>query len=399
MAKIDGIPASAAEAMLRLEEAGYEAYCVGGCVRDRLLGREPYDWDVCTSAAPNETMRVFSDMKTIPTGIKHGTVTVMAHGKPIEITTYRIDGEYTDGRHPDSVSFTRSLKEDLARRDFTVNAMAADARGNVFDYYGGENDLANKLLRAVGNAETRFTEDALRILRAVRFSSVLGFSLEQSTAEAAIKLRGTLGKVSRERICAEICKLLMGSHAAETLRLYSEVIAAAIPQLNTADIISAADIIDILPQDLPARLAALMRFSGSEIAEIALLSLRVSNEMRKKVLALVSSSALPLPTERAELKAVLLELLPVWDSALMLDGALYGAIHAKSADCAKQAILSSGECYSIKMLAVGGSELNKVCGIKGKQTGEILAALLSEVIAERLPNEKQALLSAARAMM
>ncbi|MDD2648943.1 MAG: CCA tRNA nucleotidyltransferase [Eubacteriales bacterium] len=399
MGYIYGLPDSAAEIMLRLESAGYEAYCVGGCVRDKLLGKEPADWDICTSAAPDETLGVFSEYRTIPTGLKHGTVTVLCKGEPFEITTYRIDGDYTDGRHPDSVSFTRSLRDDLMRRDFTVNAMAADARGCVRDYYGGEIDLAKKILRAVGNAEKRFSEDALRILRAVRFSAVLGFEIEESTANAARALKSTLDKVSRERIYTEIRKLLCGEYAAETLASFSDIIAAAIPQLESESIKNAAALIGELPRELCVRLAALLRGLTEEKADAALRELKAPNDIRKTALKLIESSKRPIPEERSTLKRKLDELLPVWNEAAAINEALFGKSRTESANALKDSILSRKECYTLKALDINGSELCGRCGIKGKQTGEILSRLLDAVIDGRLPNEKEKLLDAAKAML
>ena len=193
-------PESVRWAIKRLNDAGYEAWAVGGCVRDSALGKEPHDWDMTTSALPEETMAVFADYPVIETGIKHGTVTIVVDGEPLEITTYRVDGSYSDGRHPDGVSFTRSLEADMARRDFTINAMAAHPEKGIVDCFGGLEDLKNGVIRCVGDPERRFSEDALRILRAMRFSAVLGFPVEEKTAEALLKIRENLRHVAMERI-------------------------------------------------------------------------------------------------------------------------------------------------------------------------------------------------------
>ena len=182
------IPSYVKVIMNRIDGAGYEAFAVGGSLRDILLGKEPHDWDVTTSALPEEAMALFPDMHVIPTGIKHGTVTVVSSGFPIEITTYRVDGDYTDSRRPDKVQFTRNIEDDLSRRDFTVNALAYNEKRGLVDLFDGKNDLENKILRAVGDPEKRFTEDALRIMRAFRFSAQLGFDIEESTLAAAKKL-------------------------------------------------------------------------------------------------------------------------------------------------------------------------------------------------------------------
>ena len=180
----------------KLESAGFEAYAVGGCVRDTLMGRIPSDWDMCTSASPDQMKRVFSDMHVVETGLRHGTLTVVLDHVPYEITSFRLEGAYTDHRRPDSVTFVTDLREDLSRRDFTVNAMAAGMDGSVIDMFGGQDDISSRLIRCVGDPEERFREDALRVLRALRFASVLDFDIEEETAEAALKLAPTLSMVS-----------------------------------------------------------------------------------------------------------------------------------------------------------------------------------------------------------
>lgn len=215
-----------------LEKAGFEAYIVGGCVRDMCLEKVPYDFDITTNALPEQIMQVFADKRVILTGLKHGTVTVMHNGEAFEITTFRVDGEYSDSRRPDSVAFTSSLKEDLARRDFTVNAMAMDRKGNVYDYYNGKSDIDKHIIRCVGDPDKRFTEDALRILRAVRFSSVLGFDIEEKTAESALKLKKRLDFVSAERIRTELIKTLCGKNIVDVMLKYREIIAQIIPEIR-----------------------------------------------------------------------------------------------------------------------------------------------------------------------
>ncbi len=224
------IPEPVKSILKALEEHGHAAHCVGGCVRDSLLGREPGDWDVATSALPEETMALFPG-RAAPTGLRHGTVTVREGALPVEVTTFRTDGRYTDGRHPDSVAFTRSLRDDLSRRDFTVNAMGLDLRGTLTDPFGGQEDLKNRLLRCVGSPEGRFQEDALRILRGLRLAAVLGFSVEEETARALRACRKLLCGVAAERIQIEMTKLLCGPAAAEVLRGFSEVVGTVVPEL------------------------------------------------------------------------------------------------------------------------------------------------------------------------
>ena len=204
------IPQKAAQILKTLNAAGYEAYVVGGCVRDSILGREPGDWDITTSALPEQVKELFR--RTVDTGIQHGTVTVMMDKEGFEVTTYRVDGEYHDGRHPDAVTFTRSLEEDLKRRDFTINAMAYHPEHGLVDLFGGMEDIGKRIIRCVGNPVERFTEDALRMLRAVRFSAQLGFTVEENTKAALARMSGNLEHVSAERIQTELVKLLVSDH-------------------------------------------------------------------------------------------------------------------------------------------------------------------------------------------
>lgn len=218
-----------------LELNGYSAYAVGGCVRDSLLGKEPNDWDMTTSATPEQTIAAFKDFRTIPTGLKHGTVTVILGSHPIEITTMRVDGAYSDNRHPENVSFTKKIEEDLSRRDFTVNAMAYTPKVGLVDPYGGRDDLRRHIIRCVGNADIRFGEDALRILRAIRFACVLGFDIEKETSESVIRNRALLSNISSERIRTELIKLLCGKDIEKILTDYKEVIFEFIPELRATD--------------------------------------------------------------------------------------------------------------------------------------------------------------------
>lgn len=218
-----------------LEKSGYSAYAVGGCVRDSVMGREPNDWDMTSSATPDEIQRTFSGFRTVPTGIKHGTVTVIIDGKPIEITTMRVDGEYSDNRHPETVRFTKRIEDDLGRRDFTVNAMAYNPKSGIVDPYGGMNDIENRIIRCVGDADTRFNEDALRILRAVRFASTLGFDIEKNTSDSVLANRRLLENISKERIRVELIKLLCGTDVEKILLGYKELIFEIIPELAPTD--------------------------------------------------------------------------------------------------------------------------------------------------------------------
>lgn len=218
-----------------LKKSGFKAYIVGGCVRDSIMGRTPNDWDMTTSALPEETLKVFSDFRTIPTGLKHGTVTVLIEKQPIEITTMRIDGEYSDSRRPDSVEFTDEITMDLSRRDFTVNAMAYNPDDGVVDPFGGKDDIERKIIRCVGEADRRFGEDALRIIRALRFASVLGFSIDKDTSDSIMRNHLHMQDVASERIRVELVKLLSGKGVEEILTDYKEVIFGIIPELKAED--------------------------------------------------------------------------------------------------------------------------------------------------------------------
>lgn len=223
------IPSHARQLLELLHSCGHEAYVVGGCVRDALLGREPKDWDMCTSATPEEMLRCFEGERVLLTGLKHGTVTVLMEHEPYEVTTFRVDGSYTDNRHPDSVTFVRDVRMDLARRDFTVNAMAYNPRDGLIDCFGGQEDLRNGVIRCVGDADARFQEDALRIMRALRFASSYGFTLQKETAEAAVRNAGLLQSIAAERIYSEMNRLLTGQGRLPVLLMHPRIITAILP--------------------------------------------------------------------------------------------------------------------------------------------------------------------------
>ena len=269
------LPDACRTILSRLTDAGHRAYAVGGCVRDSLLGRAPHDWDIATDARPAETQAVFRDFPVIETGIRHGTVTVLLDGEPYEITTFRVDGRYSDGRRPDSVSFAATIEEDLSRRDFTVNAMAYSETEGLVDPFGGRQDLRDGLLRCVGDPETRFSEDALRLFRAVRFAAELGFSLEPETRRALDRLHGSISRVAKERIFAELKKLLTAPHAADALRICPALLFSAVPELavlrdvpqhsryHIYDVFEhTLHALDAAPPDETVRLAVLLHDTG-----------------------------------------------------------------------------------------------------------------------------------------
>ena len=384
------IPENIISVMSLLENSGFEAYAVGGCVRDSLLGRKPYDWDVCTSALPEETLEVFRDFRTIPTGIKHGTVTVIADS-PVEITTFRIDGEYLDNRRPSEVSFTRTLADDLCRRDFTVNAMAADKSGNVTDLYGGKEDLQKKIIRCVGCAKKRFDEDALRIMRALRFAATLGFSLEESTAKAVLKQKDLLKNIAVERIRVETDKLLLGN-CEDILFDYREVFGVFIPEAEiareTARKLSCAD------SEIEIRLALLLSNLTVEKAEAVLGRLRYSNSVIKRSVELVENKDTVIENTPPAVKRLLNAFGEENAKRLVRFQKSNGSITPETEKeilLKINEIIDNNECYSLATLAVNGSDLSAI-GIKGKKIGETLNRLLNEVMEGTTANNKDDLL-------
>ncbi len=392
------IPATALALLEQLTASGYEAYLVGGCVRDLLRGETPSDYDMTTSATPEEMLSVFSGYRVIETGLRHGTLTVLSGGVPYEITTYRIDGEYTDSRHPDSVTFTRSLTEDLARRDFTVNAMAYSPTLGLCDPFGGQDDLRSELLRAVGDPHRRFTEDALRIFRAIRFSSSLGFRIDPETEAAALALRARLVDISPERIRVELVKLLLGRDAARVLGAYREILVAAVPALAALgeNFGKAIGLAERLPRNPSLRLIGLLSPLAEAETEAALLSLRFDKRTVRRVAAAVGAAREALPRDDAEM----LRFLGDWGECCLRDR--LAIAYARAEDSADEAetrfarLLSERVPYTVGMLEIGGDELLSVGFPPGKAIGAMLGELLNEIIHGNIKNTKNELLSYAR---
>lgn len=430
-------PLQVKNALRRLHENGFEAFAVGGCVRDSLLKKAPLDWDITTSARPKETERVFSDCRLVETGVPHGTVTVLLDGRALEITTFRVDGDYLDARHPQNVAFTSNLNEDLLRRDFTVNTLCWSEETGIVDLCGGLSDLQNGILRAVGDPDRRFSEDALRILRGIRFASVLGFSIEPETAQSILRNRRLLLKIAPERIRAEFSKLLCGKNAAAVLEEYRDVIAVFIPEVralfdcpqNTPyhcyDVYHHT--LAALENTEPEKLLRLCMFFhdfgkplcrktdenstdhfkghqkvGAEIVEPILKRLRYDSKTVKTVTNLIAIHDLKSPKTKAEAKLLL--------SQIGVDN--YRAlISIKRADCRGKAqphaideklrhmeeflteILEKNECYSLGQLAVNGNDLKAVGITDGKEIRDTLNRLLHLVIREVCINERTALLN------
>lgn len=372
----------------RLRQGGFEAYAVGGCVRDTLLGRVPGDWDITTSARPEEVKQLFK--RTVDTGIQHGTVTVLADHVGYEVTTYRIDGEYEDGRHPKQVAFTSDLVEDLKRRDFTINAMAYSHETGIVDAFNGMGDLENKIIRCVGDPLERFGEDALRILRAVRFSAQLGFSIESRTYGAITRIAPNMARVSKERIQAELTKLLCSGHPEKICEVYKTGISAYISPAFHALPWEGFQVPSGLSAEKYARWAAFLRLAGPEAAVQVLRDLKMDNDTASRVRTLASWAGKEIPAEEAGVRRAMSGMLPmVWDVLLDLNGC------GKETRRLTEEIRERGDCLDLKHLAVSGQDLIEA-GVKpGKEMGELLQQLLETVLECPQKNERETLLKEA----
>ena len=388
-----------------LHAAGYAAYAVGGCVRDSLLGRTAHDWDLCTSALPQQVMELFGAEQCIPTGLQHGTVTIKYGGQLYETTTFRTEGSYTDGRHPDAVQFVPDVREDLARRDFTINAMAYNEAEGLVDPFGGQKDLQNGLLRAVGEPQQRFTEDALRILRLYRFAARFGFALDATTARAARQLAPHLDCISAERIQEELAKLLAAPQPGAYLE--PAVLAVVLPELTPAALDAAKPVVDACPagtEDLPVRWAALLMSLGEDGTRKALKRLRCSNACIEQTAVLVrEASAAPGQDAAPDTVIRIRKLLGRYDLHTVQRLAALGAAMEpeRAADFAAQAELAAqldadGVCCRVSQLAVNGRDLIAAGIPAGPALRRVLEALLDGVIRAEYPNEKPALLAAAQ---
>lgn len=435
------IPGAVAAVLDRFAACGREAYLVGGCVRDALLGRPLSDYDITTSALPEETEELFRDCRIVETGLRHGTVTVISEGYPLEITTFRTESGYSDLRHPDSVSFTKSLREDLARRDFTVNAMAYSPAEGLKDYFGGREDLGKRCIRCVGEADTRFREDALRILRALRFASVLDFSLEEGTAASIHRNRELLRAVAAERIFAELKKLLCGPGVKRILLEYPDVLGVFLPELlpmvgfdqrtkyHVYDVWThTAETVARIPADASDRLAALFHDAGKpasftqdpdgtghfyghpavslRLADAMLDRLKADNETKKAVLPAVEHHDVPLEaTERSMRRALnrfgeegLARILRLQRADNLAQAPAYRGRQDEITrmETISGELLEKDACFSLRQLAVGGKDLLAEGFAPGPRMGDVLESLLARVLEGSLPNERAALLEAAR---
>lgn len=420
----------AVRALECLHAAGHEAWIVGGCVRDHLLGIPPKDFDITTSALPEETKAVFQGFHVIETGIQHGTVTVLIEGEPLEITTYRVDGGYTDARHPDGVTFTRSLREDAARRDFTMNAMAYAPGEGIRDFFGGQADVKAGIIRAVGDPAVRFQEDALRILRGIRFASVLGFSLEPATEKAARQYAHLLKKVSSERVAQELSKLLCGRDAGRILTAYPDILGQVIPELlpmvgfdqqnihHCHDLLThTAVAVDHAPPVLHLRLAMLLHDVGKpntfalgedgqghfyghakesvRLAGEILRRLRYPRVLTEQVVTLIRYHDSVLEEDRIRRwlnklgEETFFDLLAVQRADTAGLASAYCTRmegFAKLEKLAKE-ILAEAPCLQIRDLAVNGHDLMAL-GLTGKAIGSVQRQILDQILEGELSNQK-----------
>lgn len=438
------LPVQVETVLKELSDAGWEGFLVGGCVRDFLRKVPPKDYDIATNALPQDVVSVFSGKKVIETGLKHGTVTVLEEGLPIQITTYRIDGEYSDGRHPDGVCFSGSLADDLARRDFTVNAMAYSETHGLVDLFGGADDLAAGILRCVGDPDTRFSEDALRILRGLRFASILGFKIEEQTARGMERCKERLDKISSERIASELTGLLCGENPQEILLGYADILGQVLPEIlpmkgfmqnsphhrydvltHTARVIAAISPIPVL------RWAALFHDTGKpftytedetgrghfyghanvsrQLARKALVRLKLDRETIERVDLLIRYHDAAIIADKAVVKRWLRKLSPEGFEQLLCvkyaDNVSKGVEDAKRekelselSHIAKE-ILEGEECFTLKNLAINGSELIEIGAKKGPEVGRLLEKLLHEVVEGRIVNRKEVLAEEARRIL
>ena len=424
--------------MQALEAAGFQVYAVGGCVRDALLGLTPHDYDLCTDATPEQMQQVFQNFSLVRSGEKHGTIGVILDHQVVEITTFRTEGGYTDSRHPGWVRFVPNLEDDLARRDFTVNAMAYSPKTGYMDPFGGRADLENRVLRAVGCPERRFAEDALRILRGARFAARFDLTPEETTEQAMLRLAPTMEQLARERVFEELCKLLLWA-TAEDLCRYAPIITAVIPELasqvgfdqrnphHAYDLFThSAHVTANTPAELSLRWAGLLHdvgkvpsfFTdeagrghfyghakpGAEIANEVLLRLKAPTALRGEVVQLCQlHMTLIVPEKKVvrrwlnKLGPALLEKLLTFQAADMSGKGIIEGDELEQFPKLRaiiQEILAENACFSLKNLAVNGHDLIAL-GVAGKQIGQCLQYLLEQVMEEVLPNEQGALLDAA----
>ncbi len=434
------LPCHICEILDKLESAGFEAYVVGGCVRDNFMGLSAHDFDITTAALPHEVCRVFSDCKVIETGLKHGTVTVLYKGVSVEITTFRSDGEYSDGRHPDYVSFTKSICDDLSRRDFTINGIAYSPKRGLVDPFGGIDDIKTKIIRCIGEPVQRFNEDSLRILRGLRFSAVLGFGIEEKTAQTIKELRGTLSRVSKERIFSELTRLLCGMDVRRVMMDFSDVFSCILPPLevmigyeqhciyhNSTVYEHTARAVENAPCEPALRLAMLFHDMGKPLCKIEdmegawhfpghanesmrladelLREYKASNELRERIVTIVKYHDYPLDLSRKHIRKLLSKVgmdrfcdimyAHMADDGAKADFCRYRIDVARQAMDIAREIAAENACLNVKDLMISGTDLKEFMR-PSPQMGEVLRRLLDEVLEESLKNDREVLLSRAK---
>ncbi len=439
------IPEYALDVVSRLEEFGFEAYVVGGCVRDSLMGRSPADWDVCTAATPQEVLRVFKRFHVIKTGLKHGTVTVRSRHQNVEVTTFRLDGHYSDNRHPDAVTFVSRVEEDLARRDFTINAMAYSPTRGLVDAFGGQQDLADGVIRCVGEPDERFHEDGLRILRALRFAARFGFALERETAYSIRRNRMLLENISAERLFKELKGILCGAGVRDILLAFPEVFCSFMPQLapmvgfeqhnpyHLYDVWThTVHTVAAVRADEQLRLTMLLHDAGKpqvfsrgedgvghfyghpavseKIAREVLQQLKSDNATRDVVSTLVRYHDADLPTSKPGMRRWVgrlgEQLMPLLFEVKAADMAGQSDVNRECRLAALRAarllyeeVCEEPHAFTVKDLALNGRDLMQMGMQPGPAMREVLELLLAEVQDERLPNTPSALAARAAGLM
>lgn len=392
------IPKEAEEIIAILESSGHQAYLVGGCVRDALMGRIPMDYDICTSALPEQVIPLFE--KTVPTGLKHGTVTVIIHSLPFEVTTFRTDVEYTDHRRPDAVLFSASLSEDLKRRDFTINAMAFHPANGIIDPFDGAGDLQKKVIRTVGNPQKRFNEDALRMLRAIRFKARFGFSIDNAALNAIREMAGTIKYVSRERILAEMNGILLSLFPEEIKVIFETGLADYIFPVCGA-VVPKPGKLKLLPEKLSLRWAALLReigITGESELQPFCGSMKMSNTLMKDILETSALLGRKLPENGYSLRKTISEAgIPIFHDALAFSevtgapGADFITIRQLLKD-----ITTQQQCTRLADLAINGSDLIQAGFPAGRALGDLLGVLFICVLQKPKLNRKELLMDFAR---
>lgn len=415
------IPNAAELIINRLEEHGFEAYVVGGCVRDSIMGITPHDWDICTSALPEQIIEAFSDMKVIPTGLKHGTVTVVIDGSEFEVTTYRIDGEYTDNRHPEAVEFVKDLKLDLMRRDFTINALAYNHKSGIIDYFNGVEDIHNKVIRCVGNPNDRFSEDALRIMRAIRFATRFDFEIEHETRNSLFTHQALLRNISAERINSELTKTLQHITFETNVNLLVDMmtlLTEVIPEFSNCNIQEIGIRLLRSISDIEVRLALLFDFDDNDLENV-LFRLRFSNYLFKSVTTIVKYGR-RIMNDRDQLEIVKESIsrneydktdyyevrllhdighkLSTW--SILYTYSFFDKDDNDNQDILRALFLKTIHCeipYRLADLQVKGNDLISL-GYNGKEIGNVLNTLLDMVMRQTVPNDRDKLIQVAKSI-